>query len=191
MKRCPTCEQHKPLDDFHKLSRSRDGHHRTCKACRTAEMKARYDADPESAKRRSAQWRTANPERVRAQHAKRRATKAEHIRAMHKAWRDTNRDHVRQYARDRYSPERQAHYHRTRRAKKAGAVPQRWRLSECDPLACYWCGRGLLGAAPEIDHVMPISRCGPADMTNEVMACFDCNRHKSNKHPLVWIAQLV
>lgn len=151
-------------------------------------MRALYEADPAPAKRRAAEWKAANPERAKDSEARRRLRNRAQIRAQHKAWRDANRDHLRQYQRDNYSTEREARYHRTRRAKKAGAVPQRWRLSQSDPLACYWCGRGLLGANPEVDHVMPISRFGPADSTNEVMACFDCNRHKSDKHPLVWIA---
>jgi len=80
-----------------------------------------------------------------------------------------------------------------RRARKACAVPQRWIVDHSlgDPLACWWCGRGLLGAKVTIEHVMPIELKGPTVPSNLVSACSTCNSRKQETHPLVWIAELV
>ena len=122
-------------------------------------------------------WRAANPERHLASKRAQRAANIDRYRANDRAWRAAN-------------PERRRATRHARRVRQACGVSQRWQVVECDPLACYWCGRGLLGADPHVDHVMPISLGGPAVPSNEVMTCATCNLRKSAKHPLVWIAEL-
>lgn len=47
---------------------------------------------------------------------------------------------------------------------------------------CQYC---LTNMAEEIDHLIPLSRNGdPADTSNLVSACFECNRRKGNRTPL-------
>lgn len=106
----------------------------------------------------------------------------EPIRRYRAANPDANKLYLRKH-RARYL----AHMHR-RRARTACAVPQRWRPSASDPAVCYWCG---CTDADEwhVEHVMPISLGGPADDTNEVLACAGCNLSKGGKHPLVWLAE--
>ena len=81
-----------------------------------------------------------------------------------------------------------------RRARKAFAVPQRWvKRDDVPEESCYWCGADC-SEIWEIEHLMPISLGGPADPSNEHRSCVDCNRGvggKFDKHPLVWIAELL
>jgi len=75
------------------------------------------------------------------------------------------------------------------RARKACAVLQRWvRRLDHDDALCYWCG---CADVEHVDHVHPISLGGPAVPSNEVPSCAPCNLRKRNKHPLVWIAELM
>jgi len=218
-KTCRKCGEVKHVDEFNKRAASKDGLQPKCRECSRVEIKEWHRANPERSKAGSKAWREANPERMRElrrgwyekNKEKARAdarawhsANYERSRAASRSWKKANAEHIRQYDADNYerrkpymrewrkanADKHRAKEHR-RRARKASAVPQRWLLSECDALACYYCGRGLLGAMPEIDHVMPISMGGPADPSNEVMSCQSCNRRKSAKHPLVWIAELV
>lgn len=193
-KTCTKCGECKPLDGYYKDKRARDGLYSACKECsRTS----------------SAVWKTANRERVLAKgrayysanygqrvaaSRKWKSANRERDRENNRAWRDANTERARENSRAwaAANPDRiRAAAHR-RRAKKACAVPQRWTVdsSLSDPLACWWCGRGLLGADSHVDHVLPIALGGPADQANEVPACSGCNTRKGAKHPLVWIAEL-
>jgi len=128
---------------------------------------------------RCAAYHAANRDKVAARAARYRAANPEKIAAMHALYHVANRDKV-------------AAKSRRRRARKAGGVPQRWRKREDVPeTLCYWCGVDLKDAPKHLDHIMPISLGGPATPSNEAMTCPPCNLQKSDKHPLVWIAQLV
>ncbi|MCY4466544.1 MAG: HNH endonuclease signature motif containing protein [Chloroflexi bacterium] len=48
---------------------------------------------------------------------------------------------------------------------------------------CEWCGRNLVGAEIELDHVVSLAQGGGNTPVNLVVACPDCNRRKSQKHP--------
>ncbi len=51
---------------------------------------------------------------------------------------------------------------------------------------CVYCG----GPAQTHDHVVPLSRGGADAERNIVLACFWCNRSKSNRTPEEWIAEI-
>ena len=58
---------------------------------------------------------------------------------------------------------------------------------------CYWCGASL-GEEFDLEHVVPRMYGGRHTASNVVAACIPCNRGpggKHQKHPLVWIAQLI
>lgn len=96
MKACTRCGEEKPLDEFTKDKRSRDGRQARCKLCNNADARARYakyTEDPEFVeytRARSAAWREANPEKARL---------------VWQAWRERNleacRDRCREYMRTR------------------------------------------------------------------------------------------
>lgn len=54
-----------------------------------------------------------------------------------------------------------------------------------DRYTCRYCGK--CGVRLECDHVIPISRGGPAALENLVTACFRCNRAKRDRTPQEWL----
>ena len=220
MKTCTKCGETKPLDQFSKDRRSKDGCQLKCKSCN----RAYYLANRERIAKRDEAYRKANQEKIaqrnRAYYEANRERISEQSRAYYRAnalryverarayrkanpdkwaeyqraYRDANRDEVNERVR-RYKKAnllKGREWEHRRRARQACSVPQRWQVHDVLPFCCYWCGSNLraYGATSHVDHVMPISLGGPAVPSNEVMTCATCNLRKSAKHPLVWIAEL-
>ena len=55
---------------------------------------------------------------------------------------------------------------------------------------CEWCGTGLVNAAFELDHIISLKRRGANTAENLAVACPDCNRRKSHKHPARFAAEI-
>lgn len=55
---------------------------------------------------------------------------------------------------------------------------------------CEWCGTGLVNAAFELDHIISLKRRGANTAENLAVACPDCNRQKSHKHPARFAAEI-
>ena len=82
MKKCSKCGIEKPLTEFHKRKKSKDGHEYRCKTCkkqqhaeyyaqnkeRINQQKAEYDARPE-VKQRKAEYRAQNKEKIKQRKA--------------------------------------------------------------------------------------------------------------------------
>lgn len=56
---------------------------------------------------------------------------------------------------------------------------------------CTWCGKSVLGVEFEIDHILSVSRGGANTPENLALACPDCNRSKSDKHPARFAAEIL
>ena len=56
---------------------------------------------------------------------------------------------------------------------------------------CNWCGGSVLGVEFEIDHILSVSRGGANTPDNLALACPDCNRQKSEKHPARYAAEVL
>lgn len=65
-KMCTACTKTKPLDDFHRMSRSSDGHKFKCKACMKIESKEKYASRSEARKLLDQQQALARVARRRA-----------------------------------------------------------------------------------------------------------------------------
>lgn len=61
MKLCPKCQEVKLRSDFSVDRQKSDGLHSNCKSCRSEERKARYAANPEADRARSARFRKEHP----------------------------------------------------------------------------------------------------------------------------------
>ena len=55
---------------------------------------------------------------------------------------------------------------------------------------CEWCGVDLVNQEFELDHVQSLSQQGHNTADNLVVACPDCNRRKSGKHPARFAAEI-
>ena len=102
MKLCPSCKQTKPHGDFHRNKAKADGCCSKCKTCTLAGAKARYDADPEKYKSRTAAAYHADVEAARQRNAGYRATNREKIREADRARRAADPERLRRNARESY-----------------------------------------------------------------------------------------
>ena len=81
------------------------------------------------------------------------------------------------------------------RAKRAGApgrltaVLLRDRILESGG-RCEWCGLRLVNNLFELDHVVSLNQQGLYAPRNLVVACPNCNRRKSQKHPARFAAEI-
>ena len=64
VKRCCTCKQVKPLDEFNKLARSRDGHQPSCRACNRKYHYDNWDRHMSQIRRRKRHLRIENRRRL-------------------------------------------------------------------------------------------------------------------------------
>ncbi len=67
-KRCASCGETKPLGDFYREAKARDGRHSYCKECSRARARE-SKPDPERRAATLRRWREDNPERI-AEHAR-------------------------------------------------------------------------------------------------------------------------
>lgn len=68
MKTCSKCKVKKPLDQFHKKTKSQDGHTPECKDCAHLKSAFWYAKNKEKSNQRSKEWRKNNPEKKKANH---------------------------------------------------------------------------------------------------------------------------
>lgn len=66
MKTCNTCKQDKPISDFYKLKKNKDGLNNQCKACYNARIRKWRKKNPDKRKAHKKKWRADNPEKVNA-----------------------------------------------------------------------------------------------------------------------------
>lgn len=82
---------------------------------------------------------------------------------------------------------------RRSRAKKAGgthtAIDVRAQY-QSQRGKCWWCGEKL-GNDYEVDHRVPLARCGSNAPENIVLACRKCNRAKGDRLPHEWCGRLL
>ena len=206
-KTCTKCHTTKPLNDYHNDKARKDGKRAQCKECTRAYDLAKYEANQEHHRARARAWHEANRERSRANALAWRKSNIERARAYNRLYNEANKERRRSYDLAKYeaNPE---HYRATarawhkanrkksnalkyaRRARKAHAVPQRWKRSPSPDHLCYWCGTTLTPETTHIDHIMPISLGGQDTPNNTANTCANCNLTKNNTHPLVWLARI-
>ena len=142
MKTCSKCKETKPLECFSKNRDRKDGLQGWCKGC----LKARYAANPEKDKARSAVWHAANIEKEKARSAARYATNPEVFKARAAAraranpeetrgrvnsWKKANRERVRTLSKEWYRANseklraRRAEQYRTN-TEKHSAKNKKW-----------------------------------------------------------------
>ena len=169
---------------------------RACDICGTVFTPRREGvlrcSGPCSARARSAwhveqrpRYRVRKNEHMREYAASRKAEKAAYDQLHYAKVRDTRRDQrAAHYAAN--SSVYKMHAHK-RRAFIVGGLASK---KDIEGLAlraggaCCYCG----GTARklELDHVIPVSRGGTHTVGNLAMACFRCNRQKSNKTVMEW-----
>lgn len=112
-KRCHKCKAIKPLSDFHKLTKSKDGHQSKCKDCKkqyhlqnkdrkSEKDKERYQENKEEVKKRTNQYYHENIDIIRQRRKKYYYKNADDIKKKVKEWREENIDYVKNRKRKKY-----------------------------------------------------------------------------------------
>lgn len=188
-KTCCACDELKPLGDFQRTRRTKDGHQSWCKACRAA-----YDAAHTAAKAvYDAGYRAANPERRRNWGRLWRARNAERVRASRQRHAAANCARVMRAYRANPEPfkvrakERRV---RLRRIPGSFTAADIALIRETQRGLCAYCGSTLMANSP-IEHMTPITRGGTNWPWNLCIACRPCNQRKFTKTAGEYLALLL
>lgn len=169
-KTCTKCGEVKELEEFHKMSASKDGHRRDCKPCNSAATKAHYRANPErytayrkaNSKKNTAYAKArykAYPEKWAVYNKANSERFAERLAARKKAWNRANSAKTVAWARawQKANPDKFAASRAKRRAAKLKRTMP-W-ADRKKIVKFYAEAQGLTkltGIAHHVDHVIPL-----------------------------------
>lgn len=91
-KRCGKCGEVKPLDEFHRDARAKDGRRNDCKVCNRSRARSYGNAHREERRQRSAQWRADNSEYVRQRRREKYVANPEVTKERNRVRYETNRE---------------------------------------------------------------------------------------------------
>lgn len=205
MKRCRICKEEKPIEQFSRRTRSRDGLSDRCRDC-SRDLMRQWRADnpdysvanrerarqwtrdnPDRSKARSRKWAKDNPDRIRegSRIRARRAYSKDSSRSLAsgKKWRDANREKYLESARKwrKSNLEKVHHNKRVRYARERGAEGSYTSIEWA--MLCRWFGNVCLrcgDTAITTDHVVSLEQGGSNYITNLQPLCGSCNSSKSN-----------
>lgn len=98
-------------------------------------------------------------------------------------------DHLDSAALEQYASALNARAKQARARGLLAAADLRHRILESGG-QCEWCGRRLVNAAFELDHIISLKQRGSNTAENLAVACPDCNRQKGQKHPARFAAEI-
>ena len=163
-KRCSSCNEWKPYEQFHRGNGYRDGYTGQCKRCRWLVQKAYRSKSPEVHRESVKRWYIR------------------HGNAYFKKWQQQNRTIVRKASNDwkKRNSERSTHYvnqYRARRLSAPGSHTQEEWTALCQRVKyrCVACG---LQTALTRDHIVPLAVGGSDYINNIQPLCKPCNSRK-------------
>ena len=186
MKTCSTCQQLKDKTLFGKLKSRKDGLNYVCKSCSTERSRIYRESNPEKRKETCKKYRENNKDAckdscLRSQEKEKAkgwpAKKAYYLanpnqrKLTQKNWRKKNPEYMKM---DK---------HRRRGAIGKYSEKDIDFLMRSQKGKCVSCFTSLLSGR-EIDHIIPISRCGTNYPSNIQLLCPSCNRSKGAKDPV-------
>jgi len=188
-KQCTMCGEVKPLEEFYRDSRAKDGHRSNCKSCRIAQVGRYQKAHRKERTEYQRRWHAENPGENALYVRRYKEKHPDKVIAYIKEWAQAHPDKV-NAANARY---RQAHPDRATanshryRAKQAGVKIEPidvTKIHEYWGLTCAYCGST---ENLTLDHIVPLSQDGPHTFDNICIACQSCNSSKNNKKLINWI----
>ncbi len=186
-KYCKRCNLEKPVDQFNRWSRGKDGLQVWCRACQAADEKT------PASRARGARYYKANRDKLDAQNKQWALDHPDARKAIWLRYQQNNRELTRKASLASWRKNYE-HYRigavandRKRRARKKGApindlTPAQWkyRLEEFN-YHCAYCLAPLVPEHTTQDHMKPLSRGGSHTLDNIVPACRSCNSSKRDK----------
>ena len=182
-KMCVSCLEVKPLAEFYKSAKGKDGYYARCKACHAKAVERWQTNNPEKFKEANKKWKIANKKK-RAEESKEWArAHPEYRRDVGEKWRAEHPDYGKNWRKN--NKEKIRHYAQNRRARILGNGGE-LTLEEWDAILdfyghkCLCCGRDDVKLT--IDHVIPIVHGGKHSADNVQPLCGPCNSRKKDKH---------
>lgn len=132
-KRCIRCEEVKPIEEFHKNKKQKDGCHYYCKKCIAAYQSANKNRIRE---RQRAYW-AEHADKKREYNRAYQAANVERIRELKSKYRIEHADEIREYNRAYYAAHAEEIAARVRAHRRSPDVRQRlkaWRIANADKL---------------------------------------------------------
>lgn len=187
-KRCPYCEQIKPVNDFHNNKNTSDGKATYCKVCLLAKGKAYRLANPEKVKVTNSTSKKKNYARIKETKRAYTAANRDKVNASKRDWNKRNKDKVqamnkRAYAKypELFIANAQKRYAKLKNVEQRLVTKNDY--AKLQQMACVYCGSK---EKIEIDHIQPIERNGRHAIGNLTAACMPCNRSKSDLFVMEW-----
>lgn len=175
---CSRCKIGKPISEFYKDKRRKNGLHSECKQCDKIYSKQWISKNPEKRKNILKRYKINHPDKVKASAKKWQQSHPEYSKAS-----------VYRY-RIKY-PEKLSMANKKLKAKRKGALGShtlnQWEeLKKRYSYCCAICGRqepftDLWYPKLTEDHIIPISKGGSNYIENIQPLCIKCNNKKSNK----------
>ncbi len=195
-KTCLGCGLAKEYSEFHRKKSSPDGYRPRCKQCRKVSSREYYEKNADALKAKSAQFRCEQPERSRAQVSAWVTRNRSRKRAKDREYHREHREEQRAYNK---TPERRAanrvnaKYQKAKRKAAIGSTiepitAEQWEEIQASYLMlCVYC----LERCDDLtmDHVVALNRGGDHTAGNVVPACRKCNREKTDKSVVVFLAE--
>ena len=97
IKICTKCKTVKPLTEFNKQKRNKDGVRSDCKVCHNETTKKWRENNPEKIKESSKKYYENNPEKERERNKKYRENNSEKIKESKKKWRENNQEKIKEW----------------------------------------------------------------------------------------------
>lgn len=185
-KACTKCGEVKPLSEYSRDRRLRDGRRADCKTCQAKRKAAYYQQNREQVQESCAKYRRANSERLIEYRATRYQENRDDYRRRNAAYYQRNREQLLEYhaARQAGNPHISWERHYRERIEKYGFPPFVQSFTREDLVwlhgdECYHCH----GEWNSLDHwPVPVSQGGHHAIYNAVPSCMDCNR-RSYRRP--------
>lgn len=194
MKTCTKCGESKPLSEFNKNSRTRDGLRSWCRACVSIASAKWYVENTEKANAARAKWQAANPEKHKASAGKWRAANPGKHRVAVANWAAKNPEKKKAIFAKWYfaNPEASRIHSHNRRARASGGKLSPGLAEKLFKLQRGKCACGCkqpLGDNYHLDHRMPLSLGGANEDWNMQLLRSTCNQQKHAKHPVDFMQQ--
>lgn len=211
---CCTCKSARPVSDFCKNRKTKDGLERRCRACRSEAAKKYYNANRETMLKKHAKRYSekrdeklayskahyqANKERILEQHRQWKSANKDRNKKINDEWVANNREKCNAASRRwrRNNPESakavrlNANSKRYERYKGGPGYKAMKEWVDSQEKICFYCKEDC-SEGYEIDHFYPLARGGKHVFENLRVSCTHCNRRKSARDPyefMVWLAK--